>query len=345
MKRSICIIAIVAIFSFLSHPNSSLVAQNKVDKQGKRQGHWIKTDKDGSRIFEGDFKDGLEVGTFNYYYPNGTLKIRNTYTIPGRFCHHEAYNEKGQKIATGYYNQKNRDSVWHIYNEEGRLVKIASYKMGVKQGAHVIFNASGDTAEVSNWNDNHRHGRWWKRIGSKGYITGTYVNGLMQGKLTEYGEDGKLLRQGNYKNGMKDGKYCYYEGGKMTVEENWQNGALSERKILLHCPSERWVSVFSMAYFMPKGSNGTTVYQNDGTKLQCTEGLDIVNQRAGQETFVLIDTKSRVMASTGSIMGITKDADGRAILELQPKAPFTIFPDEDCIRLVQSLKRSDQLDN
>ena len=66
-------------------------AQNKIDNQGRRQGHWIKTDKDGSRIFEGTFVDGKETGEFKYFYPDGTLKIRNTFTIPGRYCRHEAY--------------------------------------------------------------------------------------------------------------------------------------------------------------------------------------------------------------------------------------------------------------
>lgn len=319
-------------------------AQNKIDNQGRRQGHWIKTDKDGSRIFEGDFVDGQETGTFNYYYPDGTLKIRNTYLVPGRYCKHEAFDEKGHLLATGYYNQKNRDSVWHIYNEEGRLLKIATYKMGIKQGAHVIFDANGDTAEVANWKDNRRHGRWWKRIGEKGYITGRYVEGLMQGKLIEYDDHGKLVSEGNYKDGAKNGTYRYYESGNLSVDETWQDGTLVDRRILLHTPSNYWQSIFGIAYYIPKGTMGSIVYLTDGTKLTCTDLPDAINERVGHEHFVLIDRKNRVMASTSSIAGITHDAEGRAILRLDPQPPFTIFPDEDCIKMVQSLKRLDQLD-
>ncbi len=319
-------------------------AQNKIDKQGRRQGHWIKTDKDGSRIFEGDYQDGKETGTFNYYYPDGTIKIRNTYTIPGKYCKHEAYDEKGRLLATGFYNQKNRDSVWNIYNEDGRLVKTASYKMGIKHGTHIVFDSKGDTAEISTWKDNHRDGRWWKRIGEKGWITGRYEIGLMQGRLVEYDGSGHLVREGFYKDGAKNGSYRYYENGNRTVDETWQDGTLAERKIALHTPAEIWQSVFGIAYFMPTGNSGVRVYLNDGSKLNCNDPVDVINERVGHETFVLIDRKSRLMANIGSIVGIEKDSEGRETLELLPKPPFTVFPDEECIKMVRSLKRLDQLD-
>ena len=333
------ILATLLCLSFIAN------AQNRIDNQGRRQGHWIKTDKDGSRIFEGDFVDGKETGTFNYYYSDGTLKIRNTFTTPGKYCTHEAYDRKGQLMATGFYNQKNRDGEWRFYGEDGRLIKIASYKMGIKDGAHIIFNKNGDTVEVANWQDNHRHGRWWKRIGEKGYICGRYEKGLMQGKLTEYDGEGRMVREGNYKDGVKDGAYRYYENGTRTVDENWQDGTLADRKILIHTSSgAQWQSIFGIAYFLPMGQKGTLLYLNDGSKLVCTDAPDIINERVGRETFVLIDRKSRVMANIGSVVGIVKDDDGRETLDLLPKPPFTIFPDEECIKMVRSLKRIDELD-
>ena len=320
-------------------------AQNRIDNQGRRQGHWIKTDKDGSRIFEGNFQDGKETGTFNYYYPNGTLKIRNTFTVPGRYCSHEAYDQNGHLLATGFYDQKNRDGLWRFYNEDGKLIKEASYKMGIKQGAHIIYNAKGDTVEIATWQDNHRHGRWWKRIGEKGWITGRYENGLMQGRLVEYDSEGRLVRDGNYKDGAKDGRYRRFENGNCTVDETWQKGTLADRKILINTANgPQWLSVFGIAYYLPKGQSGTQIYLNDGSRTLCTDNPDVIGERVGRDTFVLIDRKSRVMANTGSIVGITKDPEGRETLELLPKPTFTVFPDEECIKMVRSLKRIDELD-
>lgn len=319
-------------------------AQNRVDNQGRRQGRWIKTDKDGSRIFEGEFKDGKEVGVFNYYYPDGTLKMRNTFTDPGRYCSHEAYDSKGRLIAKGFYDQQNRDSVWLFYNEEGRLVKRAAYRMGIKQGTHVVFDSKGDTAEVTNWFDNRRHGRWWKRVGQRGYITCKYVNGGIEGSLVEYDDNGKKVREGFYKKGLKDGNNRLYENGVMTVDESWSEGNLSDRKIRVSCPTERWVSIYSIAYYLPKGTTGTNLYLNDGTRLVCNEVPDIIGQRIGDGPFVLVDRKSRVMANTASIEGLDKDPDGRDILKLNPQAPFSIFPDDECKKMVRSLNRNDELD-
>ena len=318
-------------------------AQNRIDKQGLRQGHWIKTDKDGSRIFEGDFVDGKETGVFNYYYSDGKLKIRNTFTVPGRYCRHEAYDKEGHLIATGYYDQKNRDSVWHYYNEQGRLLKIASYRMGVKQGRHVIFDTKGDTVEISTWKDNHRDGRWWKRLGEKAYITGRYEKGLMQGRLTEYDNSGRLSKDCNYKDGARHGQCLIYEGGTLTVKEKWQKGVLAERQVLLHTPQAQWYSISQIAYLRPK-SLGSIVYLSDNKRLDCSEDIETINERVGDEEFVIIDRKARVTANRNNIGGLTQDSEGRTIVELWPVPPFTIYPDEDCVKMIRSLKRIDELD-
>jgi len=49
-------------------------------------------------------------------------------------------------------------------------------------------------------------------------------------------------------------------------------------------------------------------------------------------------------SALGSIVDIVKDEDGRPILDLMPKPPFTVFPDEECLKMIRSLKRIDQLD-
>ena len=59
-------------------------AQNQIDKQGRRQGHWLKTDNQGAKVYEGTFVDGLETGTFTYFYPDGKVRIRNEYSVPGK---------------------------------------------------------------------------------------------------------------------------------------------------------------------------------------------------------------------------------------------------------------------
>lgn len=312
-------------------------AQNQIDKQGRRQGHWVKTDKQGTKMYEGDFVDDKETGTFTYYYADGKTRIKNVYTVPGKVCSHEVYDPEGHLLAKGTFNQRNRDGRWEFYNESGRLVKITHYKMGVRHGMQAIFTSNGDTAEVCNWTDNHRHGRWWKRIGKQGYITATYVHGRIEGKLTEYNEAQELVREGHYKDGERNGHYKYFEEGHMTVDEIWRMGAMKDRMVRLLLPEERYVSVYDINYMIPQGKKQTIVYLTDGTKLTDFEGSEVLYRHIGDGRFSLANREARIMVATDLIVGTTLDREGREILQLDPKPDFDIFPDDDCKRMMRSL--------
>lgn len=331
MKKTLLLLAATLLLTSIG-----AVAQNKIDKQGRRQGHWVRTDKDGSKIYEGDFVDGLETGTFTYYYHDGTVRIRNTYTTPGKVCRHEAYDEQGHLLARGTYNQRNRDGQWEFFAEDGRLVKKAEYKMGVKHGIHVIFTSKGDTAEVATWANNHRHGRWWKRIGEKGYITGTYINGGLEGRLVEYDDNGLLVRDGHYTDGFKNGSYQYFENKMLTIDETWNHGTLSDRKVRLLTPNEEFVSIFDIACLAPQGKAKVVIFLKDGTKKVTHESSEVVYDRLGNEAFDYANRKSRILVSRHCVQGIGKDREGRETLLLEPQPDFAIYPDEDGIKMVRS---------
>ena len=337
MKKSTLALVLLAGLS------TATFAQNKIDQQGRKQGHWLRTDRNGAKIYEGDFKDGLEVGTFNYYYPNGTLRIRNVFTKPGRYCSHEAFDEQGHLLARGYYNQKNRDSIWNYYNESGRLVKTAGYKMGIKQGAHIIYTSKGDTAEITHWNDNHREGRWWKRIGEKGYITGHFKNGGLEGVLTEYDDEGRLIRKGNYKNGLKNGSYQYFDNKTLIVDETWNAGAMSERKVLITHAKPEYISVANIAYVYPSRQKCILV-RMDGSTVQIAESIETMTSRIGDADFSTIDKRNRILANTNCIRGFSHDEDGREIILLEPHASFNVYPDAEMKKLVQSVLRGDEME-
>ena len=226
--------------------------------------------------------------------------MRNVYFVDGKRCSHEAFDEKGRLIATGFYNQHNRDSVWNFYDEQGRLVKKTSYRMGVKDGQSVIFTSNGDTAEVANWVDNHRHGRWWKRI--------------------------------------KHGSYRFYESGRVAIDENWTDGRMADRKVLVLTPDAEYVSVYDIACMAPQGKNRVVVYTKDGRKIVSHEPAETLYNRVGNELFAMANRKSRVMVSMRCVEGVSKDSEGRDILKMDPSPDFVIFPDEDCLKMVQSRK-------
>lgn len=322
--------------------SATATAQNQIDKQGRRQGHWVRTDKDGSKIYEGDFKDGLENGVFTYYYPDGTIRMRNVYTVAGVHCTHEAFDEKGRLMARGEYDRRNRDGHWQFFSEDGRMVKEADYRMGVKDGLHVIYTQKGDTAEVTHWTNNHRNGRWWKRIGTAGYITANYVNGGVEGRLVKYDDEGNLVREGYYKNGFKHGTNRLYEHGKLVVEEDWQHGTMLDRRVRLLTPAEEFVSVHQIAALAPQGKSKVMVVMNDGTEKSTLESADLLYERIGDELFDCANRKSRIMVARRAVQGTGKDVEGRTILLMEPQPSFAIFPDEDGLKMVRSRQYDDE---
>ncbi|MBQ4376649.1 MAG: hypothetical protein II793_03030, partial [Bacteroidales bacterium] len=225
----------------------------------------------------------------------------------------------------------------------GRLVKEASYSMGVKEGTHVVFNRQGDTAEVTTWHNNHRHGRWWKRIGDRGYITATYQNGGIEGLLVEYNDQGQLVREGKYSGGFKHGANKLYENEQLVVDERWNHGTIIDRRIRLLLPEEQFVSVLDMICLAPQGKNKVVIYLKDGTKLTTRESADAVYDRLGNEFFSYANRKSRILVALQCVQGIDKDAEGRTVLVLDPKPDIEIFPDEDGTKMVQS--RMNDLDS
>lgn len=317
-------------------------AQNSIDKQGRKQGHWIKTDKQGHKIFEGNFKDGHETGVFEYFYSDGTVRLRNTFVgNDGKRCHHEAYDEKGRLLAKGDYCLKNRDGRWDFFAEDGKLIKTANYKMGIKEGLQVIFEHSGDTAEVLNWKDNKKDGRWWKRTGKKAYLTANYKDGALDGRLVEYDENERVSHECTYNRGVRNGHSIYYNNGLKTIDETWKDGIFVDRTVLiLENKTAHYLSIYRIAYIVPVGQNGNKaiVYLTDGTKFTATENPDDVCARLGDELFSMVNKKSRVVASISCIKGIKLDAEGREILDLDPNPNFVIFPDEDCLKLIQAQK-------
>lgn len=316
------------------------VAQNQIDQQGRRQGPWVKVDKNNRKIYEGTFKDDHETGVFTYYYPNGAVRMKNTFTPDGKYCSHEVYSEKGHLLATGFYNQKNRDSVWHIYNEDGALVKINRYRMGVKWGTFYSFSPEGDTLEIFTWKDNKRHG-YARRVTRDGYVEMHYADGLLHGPMAEYA-NGKRIKEGQFENALRVGEWKRWMRGTLSVKETWRDGMLIERKVLvLSTDMPRFISTKEIAYFYKSGNTNTVIILRNGRQMSSNEDFDSFSEKIGTENFAIVDRKNRVVTATDCIKGFSKDPEGRTILELTPQSRFNIFVDEkkdaDLIKMVEYL--------
>ena len=84
------------------------------------------------------------------------------------------------------------------------------------------------------------------------------------------------------------------------------------------------------------------VVLNNGTHKTTIEDPELVLDRIGDELFDCANRKSRIMVARHAVQGIGKDKEGRDILLLEPQPDFTIFPDEDGIKMVRSRHFDDE---
>lgn len=87
--------------SKLFAPDSSII-ESTTWKNGEKNGSWMQTDKRGT--VKANFKNNLMDGVYEFYFPNGKLKLKGS-------------NIMGMKTG-----------VWNFYNEMGTLVKRIFYR-------------------------------------------------------------------------------------------------------------------------------------------------------------------------------------------------------------------------
>lgn len=222
---------ILSIFLFISLCLGSLAQDilNRVDEQGRKQGFWQKMDKDGLKVYEGQFTDDIPHGQFTYFYQNGKVRTVSMLSDNGRIAHTTSWFPNGKLMAKGKYADQQRDSLWQFFSEyDGSLVSEEFYLDGKKHGPEKIFFPGKGVAEIITWNDGVRDGKW-EQFYDDGApkLVCSYKNGEKEGPLMTFFVTGKLLVSGFYSNGHQDSTWIYYDDkGKITLKEFYDDGIL-----------------------------------------------------------------------------------------------------------------------
>lgn len=220
---------IVILILFLLNTN---FAQNLMDINGKKQGKWIKY-QNGIKTYEGQFVDDIPVGEFLYFYPNGNIKIKSSFSEKGLFNRAQLFFDSPMlKLqAEGNYRDKKKDSTWNYYNEQGILVLTENYSLGLKNGEFKVFNHFGQLNLHENYINDKKSG-----LSSEYYETGElfrqidFENGKRLGKFKVFYPNGKLLLEGKYKNDVRDSIWTTYtEQDEVEFLDYYANGLLQKR--------------------------------------------------------------------------------------------------------------------
>lgn len=197
---------LISVLLFIIVTNASGQAGTSVnftDRQGKKQGHWIKKYPNESVMYDGFFKDDKPDGEMKRYFENQSLKSILIYSQSGRKAVAKIYHQNGYLSAKGIYIDQLKEGIWKFYSEftNGYKISEETYLHNIKNGPAFKYFPDSTIAEKM-----------------------TYVNDLKQGELTQYYPSGKLCLKSNYLNGMINGKFeVWFENGKPEYSGQYKN--------------------------------------------------------------------------------------------------------------------------
>jgi len=219
-----------AVLLFSCH---SLQAQNLVDEEGLKTGHWKVMYPKGQIRYEADFVKGQPVGEMLRYYENGVLQARMVFEPGSSRSYTSLFYSSSKPAAEGWYVDQRKDSVWTYYSEFDGSIRIReTYLEGKLHGLSNKYYPDGKISEKVEWKDNVEDGIWKQYYKNDVLrLSGSYKNGLLQGSYEVYSSESTIMIRGNYLDNKSHGMWLYYnEKGEEVYALEYVNGAPADRE-------------------------------------------------------------------------------------------------------------------
>lgn len=127
---------------------------------------------------EGEYKDGKQEGIRTLFYESGKVQVEETY-VNGQLTTKKTYFEDGTLQSEGQYDEaETMNGQWKYYYQNGKLKETVHFKNSVEDGAFEEFYENGNK----------------KAEGTYVPVAfGVEIEGLEDGELREYDENGQLV--------------------------------------------------------------------------------------------------------------------------------------------------------
>lgn len=195
---------------------------NQFDANKKRTGVWKKYYPNKRIRYQGQFKDGKEIGVFKFYdisdsrYPT----IIKTFSKNSDSVLVEFYSLNGKLQSKGFFIDKNRIGKWKYFFADDKLMSEEHYVEGKLEGKLINYYPNGKAAEITFYKNGLKEGLSQK-YSSAGVLIEeiTFENGKENGMAKYFELNGNLKEFGLYKNGKREGKWEYYLDGEIATDK------------------------------------------------------------------------------------------------------------------------------
>lgn len=311
---------------------------NKIDKNGKKQGPWKKTEN-GVLVYEGSFVDDVPQGTFKYYFPDGKLKSISEFIKGVSKVKVTTFHPNGTISSEGTFIDQQKDGLWKYYSEKGILLSEENYKLGKRNGNFITYSTDGYKLKVEHFTDGIQDGTCKTYYEKEELFTETnYINGKLNGASVSYYPGQIVALKGYYYNGLKTGTWELHDTqGKLRRSEEYdKNGHLLKSYLYLYVGSQaQKINKDQVAYFQKNGETRTTVILRNGNKLEIVESLTSVIEWVDLLDFLKVTPK--LYASAECILGYKNIDDNTISVHLRPALDYEVIAQGEEAKLLRSL--------
>jgi antitoxin component YwqK of YwqJK toxin-antitoxin module len=201
-------------------------ARSTTWKNGALDGWAREWYEDGSACYEGKFEKGQPQGTVRRFFgpEDGKKRLASEERyVNGRYeGEQRAYFPNGQLKMVASYRDGHLDGTKKLFDESGNELFVASYTSGRLSGK-VVHKRSNGMEEVQYFVDNHPEGSWivyhppHPTFGRVKALEAKFQDGLLQGELAEFDEEGTKVVSIPYVGGKRSGTATMYSHDSRVV--------------------------------------------------------------------------------------------------------------------------------
>lgn len=208
---------------------------NKYDQLGRKQGHWIKKNPNGTIQYEGTFLDDHPVGEFKRYYDDKTVKSVMIFSKDGKEAEAVIYHPNGFIASRGKYINQAREGKWEFFSAtiNGYLISDEEYLNNQRNGLSQKFFQDSTLAEKVTYRNDRKEGEWIQYYPNGTiFLKSYYSEGVLNGTFDVWFENGKPEFSGAYKNNLREGIWLIYnEDGTLKYKLNYVSGVTNDKRM------------------------------------------------------------------------------------------------------------------
>ena len=172
--------------------------------------------------------EGKKEGPWKYYNEKGNVISSGSYQNNQQIGKWVFLYENGKTEQAGEYKQGKADGLWQWYFKDGNLKREEEFYEGKSEGMYAEYDTLGETIVSGKYFDGQKEEEWIYKVGDN-VQKGKYVGDLKDGVWQEFYSDGTLEYEGNYIQGNPDGEHVFYYPNGRVRETNYYIMGICEK--------------------------------------------------------------------------------------------------------------------